>query len=128
MESLKQTFSRNFKALLKESGRKQVEIARDLSTTTTTIQRWLTGESFPSETNAVALGRALGVAPQELFRYEAREPQMSLPGIFQTLAENADLVELIGQVDKSYLKTIKAMMEDRIIQNREKEQEKTRRA
>jgi transcriptional regulator with XRE-family HTH domain len=88
MENISKVFGRNFRSLIDERDIKQVDIARELKTTTTTVQRWLNGDVWPSETNITQLAEFLEVSPVYFFQEEIQElPRTSESNFYKNVSD-----------------------------------------
>lgn len=80
MESMRETITRNFNRLVKESGMKKREIAHQLHISEATLQRWKAGLNIPEVTTIEALAGVLGVDPIEFYKREDNIAPMSPRG------------------------------------------------
>lgn len=67
---IKAAFSAKLKALLKERGMRQAELARRLSSTQVSVCRYVNGQRIPTVDVAVLIADALNVSMDELIRYD----------------------------------------------------------
>lgn len=63
---IRTAFSAKLKALLKERGMKQAELARRLGSTQTSVCRYVSGQRIPTVDVAVLIADALNVSMDEL--------------------------------------------------------------
>ncbi|AXI46342.1 hypothetical protein C1J03_10085 [Sulfitobacter sp. SK012] len=80
---------------LKEAGKTQAALAKEVNTDKRTMSRWVSGENPPSDKNLTALANALGCTPEEFDPIFTGEGEVAIYARVSIAAHNAyELMEL----------------------------------
>jgi transcriptional regulator with XRE-family HTH domain len=74
VETIKDTFCKNFKKFVEASSLSQKSIAEKVGVSEQTFYRWARGENTPGHENLEELGNVLGVKPSDFYMTEKQEP------------------------------------------------------